>query len=518
MAMTREEFAFTLKQKYPQYRDLDNNQLVDRVVSKYPQYRSAIVDLDGAPEPAKAPEAPRTMGDRAADFGKGFLGGAARTVTNLGELGTRLGQAFTSEVDTTDPTHGIGTMVSRFMGDSAEGQAALQPFQEAKEEVEEFIPDTTSAKVGELGEAVGEFALGGAAKTGLQAGAKTALSPLAQKVLHEAITGGTVGSLREGKLFDPKAAVSSGIGGGVAHGLGALGSKLSKRAIDTYAKVVGTAGGSQGRGKVLQAIERMLGEGNLPKGDITAQAAQARKAADEAHQALNTFRQSAPKSADLDTVIQSIQGTLKTAGSSGKAVNPADAARLDEIVERLEGLRGTPADLGGGKVEITALDDILTDLSQSFAKASEPATASAQATTRRAGNALREQLNLAQPGRRELGQRISQQEQLAKRLGQAAEKKPFQPAGSAGAILALTGIGAGTGAALGGKEGAAVGALAGAAGPFAFLKLVRSPTWRSLSARSQEQMASALQKMPREQMTRAINAIILSGGSEKSEE
>lgn len=51
MPMTSEEFAFALKQKYPQYRELPNDELVRRVVERYPQYRSEIVDLGGgAPE------------------------------------------------------------------------------------------------------------------------------------------------------------------------------------------------------------------------------------------------------------------------------------------------------------------------------------------------------------------------------------------------------------------------------------------------------------------------------------
>ena len=39
---TVDEFAKMVKDKYPDYADVDNNVLVDKMVNKYPQYKDSI--------------------------------------------------------------------------------------------------------------------------------------------------------------------------------------------------------------------------------------------------------------------------------------------------------------------------------------------------------------------------------------------------------------------------------------------------------------------------------------------
>ena len=42
MPLDRVEFARRVKDKYPQYQDVDDLELADAVLKKYPQYRSVV--------------------------------------------------------------------------------------------------------------------------------------------------------------------------------------------------------------------------------------------------------------------------------------------------------------------------------------------------------------------------------------------------------------------------------------------------------------------------------------------
>lgn len=44
--MTKQEFAQSIKTKYPQYSDMDDNELADKIIAKYPVYRSKVTDTE----------------------------------------------------------------------------------------------------------------------------------------------------------------------------------------------------------------------------------------------------------------------------------------------------------------------------------------------------------------------------------------------------------------------------------------------------------------------------------------
>ena len=44
MEYTRQQLAESVKNKYPQYADIDNDQLADSILKKYPQYRTKLDD------------------------------------------------------------------------------------------------------------------------------------------------------------------------------------------------------------------------------------------------------------------------------------------------------------------------------------------------------------------------------------------------------------------------------------------------------------------------------------------
>ena len=70
MPVTPQEFAATIKRKYPQYANVPDAELVQQMISKYPQYKDQIsmAAPPQAPPPTSQPEQP-----------PGFLGGIAET-------------------------------------------------------------------------------------------------------------------------------------------------------------------------------------------------------------------------------------------------------------------------------------------------------------------------------------------------------------------------------------------------------------------------------------------------------
>lgn len=509
MPMTREEFAFSIKQKYPQYRDLDNNQLVDRIVGKYPQYKSEIVDFEGAPGAVKFTETREkpgfNAGKAAADFLAGLGGRAAETFTNIGSLGPRLKRALGAEIDTTDPTHGIGTIVSEFMGDSEQGAREQAPFEAAREEIQEQTPKSTAAKLGGLAESVGEFALGGAARTGAE---KLALSPLAQKALQEAITSGVVGGVREGELFDPASAGFGAAGAAAGSAVSAAGKGLTKHARRVLGSIIGE-GAPQHREAATAAIADLLERRAVPKGaNLEELAAHAGTEAKAANEALEAFRSApgTPQMADIDTVLAELNKLRKMSPRRGVELDPAVNKRLDEIIETVQSMREP-----GNRVLVEELEALrrIADAKGKQGATSVPTSS----VDREAGEALRQSLNTAQPGREEAARTFHQRQELAERLAEEASKEPLRLGGQAGLTLALAGGGATAGGVAGGREGAATGLLVGLS-PFLALRLIRSPVWKTMSAPAQHALGQALQKMSESEATKAVNAIVQAGQSE----
>ena len=53
MAITEQDFALRVKKKYPEYKDLDNKELVTRVLNKYPEYKEQITVSGDVLEPSQ---------------------------------------------------------------------------------------------------------------------------------------------------------------------------------------------------------------------------------------------------------------------------------------------------------------------------------------------------------------------------------------------------------------------------------------------------------------------------------
>lgn len=94
--MTKEEFAQTIKQKYPQYQNINDTELADKILAKYPQYNSKITDTIQIEQKKSPIETSNVVGintgitpNQAVGVAKDVAGAYSKSVSN----------AFNSSVD-----------------------------------------------------------------------------------------------------------------------------------------------------------------------------------------------------------------------------------------------------------------------------------------------------------------------------------------------------------------------------------------------------------------------------------
>lgn len=503
--MTREEFAFTVKQKYPEYRDIDNDELVKRVVTKYPEYRQSVIDLEPERPEVQFTETEETPGllERPQDMLHGALAGVGKTVTGLGELGTRLGNALRAALAGNSP-----------MGAFTQDDASTQPFAATRADIDEATPDTPGARVGETAEQMAEFFIPGAAGLRASKGAG-----LLARMGVEAAGAGAVGSAQQGNL-DPASAVGGAGGAAFGAGMGAATRRLGTRAAETFSRIVRPRG-EHAQSQVTAAIEALArGEGgNLPVGGIQSLADKLAAQADTLAERVQQFRAGAAKAVPTDDVVRELQAVRQSlhGAESGQVLDPTMLAQVDEMLGQVERLTAT----GAGRplpgiqgpntgVNPEALEELLRTASDRiYAMSSDPAAGTVRAGLERGADAMRRGLNQTQPGRADVTVPFSNQRALADSVEAQASGARYKEPPQAGQILALSALGAaGGGAITGDGGGAASGALIAGSIPLLGSRLLKSPLWRSLSARAQAELAQLLSQMPQDEAGRLINSLL----------
>lgn len=226
--MTPQEFAASIKAKYPQYASIDDNELTQRMLSKYPQYQSVVqadvaagaranlakiqsggdippgVNLQNSSVPQEFMNTPSGAAMQIpADLTTGAAQGAASTVYNLGKLAHHLPGMNAIAPDT----------AGAFSGGPP---AALQP-------------TTTAGKIGKVGEQMAEFMVPGQAEAGALAPVAKVLSKmgLLGDMATNAAIGGGVSAAQGGSP------VAGAIAGGVAPAIQAGAANLAPRIINS---------------------------------------------------------------------------------------------------------------------------------------------------------------------------------------------------------------------------------------------------------------------------------------------
>lgn len=152
--LSLDEFAQTIKQKYPEYADRDNTVLAQAMLAKYPQYQNRVF----------IPQAEESPGERGLKgFGLGAVKGALNTVSNITGLASKVPAP-------------LGALLPPLTG-LAVANKKLEPHKE------NFQPQGTAEKLGFGAEQVGEFflpaGLAGKAAKATQLGRLGTLSALA---------------------------------------------------------------------------------------------------------------------------------------------------------------------------------------------------------------------------------------------------------------------------------------------------------------------------------------------------
>lgn len=83
---TVQEFSQTIKQKYPEYKDVPDDKLVNAVVKKYPQYASRVQMPEQERMESNGTKALNAIGSTALDIGKSLISAPARVASTAGGI------------------------------------------------------------------------------------------------------------------------------------------------------------------------------------------------------------------------------------------------------------------------------------------------------------------------------------------------------------------------------------------------------------------------------------------------
>lgn len=133
-----DDFAESIKAKYPEYKDKDNADLTERILQKYPVYRTQIKQFGEEEKAAKEAQAEAEQGETGLrGVAEGVKKGATQTFLGLGTLASK------------GLKHLPGKAGEFFEGGQKMGEELLDsPELEAK---------TTAEKIGKTGEQIAEF-------------------------------------------------------------------------------------------------------------------------------------------------------------------------------------------------------------------------------------------------------------------------------------------------------------------------------------------------------------------------
>lgn len=98
--LSPQDFSSRIKQKYPQYAEIDDMELTSRILEKHPQYRDRVQlegDLTIPSEASISPQEPIIEGESTLELGKA----GKRAVEQVGEIKDAVGSAISIGADTT---------------------------------------------------------------------------------------------------------------------------------------------------------------------------------------------------------------------------------------------------------------------------------------------------------------------------------------------------------------------------------------------------------------------------------
>jgi len=319
--MTIDDLGRATKTKYPQYGNLSDSEVGQKVLSKYPQYQSQITTTAPAPiQPQKS--IAQAAGGAVGNFLKGAYKGAASTVSNVGSAGQRTLDWITkpiSEAITGKPYQASPTMNEAFEGTTAlKPQGTAQTVGFGAEKVAEFfIPGGAAGKAGKALEVAG-------------AGSKAIK---ATKFLTEAAGIGAVTKAQGGSNKNVAENLAFAGGAGlIGKGIGKVADKLAPRVINSLIKPLSKDfefGKNPGLGVIREKIaansfDDLIGKLGVKRAEIGTEIGQTLK-----HPKVST------QQVDLAKALSPIDDALN------KATRTGDQKMIDALMDFRNSVTGT---------------------------------------------------------------------------------------------------------------------------------------------------------------------------------
>lgn len=260
--MTIEELGKSVKAKYPQYQNVDDATVGQKILEKYPTYKSRIDGVSSATQQTE-PSGPNGV--------LGFLSGAAKTVVDstrqFAESGAKIGEELANSApgkwfsnNIVKPVvHALPQSTQQDIANKTAGAKQIMDTSTVQPEI--LKRNTAAEKAGEVAANVGMFLLpGGAAADGAKAlesipaiaklgrYAAPAARALTEGVSSAAITAGQTGDIK-------KSLTAGALDTGLTAGLGILG-KFGKEAADT----IGATGAAKSATQATKSFAGSLPE------------------------------------------------------------------------------------------------------------------------------------------------------------------------------------------------------------------------------------------------------------------
>lgn len=472
--MNYNEFAETVKTKYPEYKDVDNRMLAEKVVGKYPEYRE-VVEFDETP-PTEGPG----MLKSAALGAMSGIPGAETVVSGIQSLdpNTTYEQAHQGLEDARDKAwdeHPVAYGAGKTAGIVGTGLA---------------LPASIPAAIG-----VG-------AASGLDTVSK--LSEVPGAVTKGAAVGGVLGAA--GKYIAEPAinAVAGMLPKAAKSGIAALGKDLNPETIDAYLARPGAINAANTSGEIGEQLAKATGDVTKASGQLSQQARgllnpehgvmSVQNGISDVQAVINGAKQQYMRDGVVKTgmepAINALDGELARITSLAKANNGVVSEDLLRGI--IDDLQSATKEASFGNPEVSAkqdalkslggrLNDMLREGNAPYAKAMAPSAEAAQlssglqkkfslkdgdvtdATSTKLNNVLKE-------GKTEGYDLLEQLKGLTgqdfiQKLEDAATKGAFDTPGSGSVLKTLAaglgfGVGKTSGVPFGGIGGAAVGRFA----------------------------------------------------------
>lgn len=279
---SRAEFAASIKAKYPQYANVDDSTLVDKMLEKYPQYRDKVTE-DAAPAPADAPVA--NPGNTKPEITNGLEAAFPRT-SKAQSLGGKLGGATLDVLSLPGRTIAASTdhPIAPFAyagadyspKDGEEGSFTPQGGRQFANSLGDTkggsIPGRIVRDPGLAASLLAAPLTGGVSLAGLGGlAARSALTGAASVAAHQG------DNILDGKGFQPKQALAEEalnvaipvLGAKIAGPLKSAGVKIYNSVLKPSGRTI-KAGFAPSKAEVLKGTEALLESGHTSKGGLAA--------------------------------------------------------------------------------------------------------------------------------------------------------------------------------------------------------------------------------------------------------